>query len=366
MGQRISLRVRKFPGSVNYNYTRNSTGIFGLAGQPNFTTEGQSQGFGINWSALLPDWPTLSVRYSQGSGHSTIYGTSEEDDSSTRLFNVHSNYQIAGFRLNGYFDHNSLNSKLPQFLSGDGQAVQDSSGHDIGFGAQHALPVHGMFTISYSRSSATSDYVTSGIQGENTSNSSSYTDNTETANASFHPTRKLSLNVSQNFTDNLNGYVAQSLDGNGQPVPGLNLGSGSYSSTLGGGASYLITDYLSGSAQATYYDQHYFGQSYSGEYLSGTVSYNKRLFGMFSFSGSVIDSSNGHGQNAVGLVGNVNFVRRFGAWETSGQFSYAQNVQTLLITYTTSYYSYSANLHRRLPGHITWTGGFQRSAQRLD
>ena len=34
--------------------------------------------------------------------------------------------------------------------------------------------------------------------------------------------------------------------------------------------------------------------------------------------------------------------------ETTGGFSYAQNVQTLLVTYTTSYYNYNANLHRAL------------------
>src|SRR5438270_8596041 len=30
-----------FPGSVSYHYDRNSSGIFGLAGQPNFTTVGK-------------------------------------------------------------------------------------------------------------------------------------------------------------------------------------------------------------------------------------------------------------------------------------------------------------------------------------
>jgi hypothetical protein len=110
--------------------------------------------------------------------------------------------------------------------------------------------------------------------------------------------------------------------------------------------------------QATYYDQHYFGQSYTGEYLSGTVNYGKRLFDMFTFSASVIDSSNGQGTNAVGFIGNVNFFRRFGGWQTSGQFSYAQNVQTLLVTYTISYYSYSANVNRRLPGGMRWIAAF--------
>src|ERR1019366_521026 len=84
----------------------------------------------------------------------------------------------------------------------------------------------------------------------------------------------------------------------------------------------------------------------------------KRLFDMFPFSAAVIDSSNGQGDNALGFMGNVNFFRRIGGWQTSGQFSYAQNVQTLLITYTTSYYNYSANLHRRLPGGMQWTAAF--------
>ena len=348
----------KFPGSVSYRYDTNSTGSIGLLGQPNFTTLGSGQGFGINWSALFPDWPTFSVGYSQGSGHSTLYGTNQEDNSSTRLFNVHSTYSISGFRLNGYFDHNNLNSKYPDFLSGTGDSVQDSSGHDIGFGAQHNLPLNGSFSLSYNRASSNNDFLSSKGQGEAISNSSNYTDSTETTNATFHPTTRLSLNVMQNYTNNLTGYVAQNLGDGGPPVAGVNFGSGSYSSTLGGGASYSFTSYLSGSAQATFYDQHYFGRSYSGEYLSGTLNYGKRLWDMFTFSGSVIESSNGQGNNALGFMGNVNFSRHFGRWQTSGQFSYAQNVQTLLVTYTSSYYQYSANVHRRIVGGLTWTAAF--------
>ena len=344
-----------FPGSATYNYTENSTGTFGLAGQPNFTTYGKGQGFGINWSALLPNWPTLSVGYSQGSGHSTLYGTSEESDSSTRLFNAHSNYQLAGFRLTGFFNHNSLHSDFPEFLAGEGNQVQESSSHDFGFGAQHKLPVHGSFYVTYDRASASSDFLTD--QG-NSSNNSSYTDSNETASASFQPTQKFGFNFTQNYTGNLSGYLTQNLSG-GAVQPGqVNLGSGSHSLTLGGGANYRLTNYLSTTAEATYYDQFYFGKSYTGEYIAGTVNYNKRLWDMFTFSASVIDSSNGQGQNALGFIGNVNFYHRIGKWKTTGQFSYAQNVQTLLITYTTSYYQYRANLSRRLPGGMSWIAAF--------
>lgn len=344
-----------YPGSVSYHYDANSTGTFGLAGQPNFTTQGRSQGFGINWSALLPDMPSISVGYSQGSGHSTLYGTNEEANSSTRLFNVHSSYEIGGFHLNGFYDHNNLNSKFPQFLSGQGEALQDSSGQDFGVNAQHALPMHGILAATYNRANATSHYKADQGQNANTTN---YTLNTETATATFHPTLKWSFDVTQNYTDNLNGYFSQSIGGTGVVTSGFDLGSGSHSYTFGGGATYLITNYLSASGLATYYDQHYFGKSYTGTYLSGTINYSRRLWDMFSFSASVIQSSNGQGSHATGFVGNVNFFRRFGNWQTTGQFSYAQNVQTLLITYTTSSYAYSANLHRRLPAGLTWTAAF--------
>ena len=344
-----------FPGSVSYRYDRNSSGTFGLSGQPNFTTIGKGDGFAVNWSALLPNLPTLSVGYSQGDGSGTIYGTSEETTTSTRLFNVRSGYQIAGFRLNAFYDRNSLNSKFPEFLSGQSESVQDSTGHDVGVGAQHALPLHGQFYANYNRSSAESNYFSDTGQSSNVSN---YTDDIVNTGASFHPTQKLSLNVTENYTSNLNGYLAQSLSSNGTAQPGISLGTGAHSSTIGGGATYQFTNFLSASSQATYYDQEYFGKSYTGTYLSGTVNYGKRLWDMFTFSGSVGDSSNGQGTNALGFIGNVNFFHRFKGWQTSGVFSYAQNVQSLLVTYTSSYYSYSVNLHRRLPAGLTWTAAF--------
>lgn len=344
----------KFPGSVTYHYDANSTGTFGLAGQPNFTTYGRGQGFGINWSALFPDLPTLSVGYSQGSGHSTVYGTTDEANSSSRLFNVRSTYDLAGFRLNGFYDHTWVDSKFPQFLAGQQEAVQDSNGQDIGVSAQHNLPLHGLLNITYNHANADSQFAST--QSQN--NTTNYTTNNENTSATFHPTDKLSFNATQSYTDNLTGYLTQNLTNNGTIIPGINLGSGSHSITVGGGAGYQFTSYISAQAQATYYDQAYFGKDYTGSYLSGTVNYNRRLFDMFTFSASVIDSSNGQGNNALGFMGNVNFFRNFRGWQTAGAFSYAQNVQTLLVTYTTSYYNYSANVHRKLMRGLNWTAAF--------
>jgi hypothetical protein len=344
-----------FPGSVNYHYDRNSSGTFGLAGQPSFTTIGKGQGFGVNWSALMPNLPTLSVGYSQGDGSGTIYGTSEETSSTSKLFSVRSGYEIVGFRLNAFFDRNTQDSKFPQFLAGPQDSVQDSTNHDMGIGAQHALPLRGQFYANYNRSSSDNHYFSETGQSSNNSN---YTDDIVNAGASFHPTRKLTLNVAENYTSNLNGYIAQSLSSNGTLEPGLSLGSGASSSTLGGGAAYQFTNNLMASGQATYYEQTYFGKNYTGTYVSGTMSYGKRILDMFTFSGSVVDSNNGQGSNSVGFVGNANFFRSIKGWQVSGVFSYAQNVQSLLVTYTTSYYNYSANVHRRLPAGLQWTAAF--------
>ena len=134
-----------FPGSVNYHYDRNSSGNFGIAGQPGFTTVGKGQGFGINWSVLMPNLPTLSLGYAQGDGSGTIYGTEEQTSSTSKLFNVRSGYEIAGFRLNAFFDHNTQSSKFPQFLAGPEDSLQNSTNHDVGVGAQHSLPLNGQF-----------------------------------------------------------------------------------------------------------------------------------------------------------------------------------------------------------------------------
>ena len=344
-----------YPGTVSYRYDANSTGTFGLAGQPDFTTHGHGQGISIGWSALVPDYPTLSVSYAKGTGSGTVYGTNEDTSSSNQIFNVRSTYSVQGFRLNGYYNHTTFDSKVPEFLSGQGDSISNTAGHDFGAGATHDLPLNGSFYANFDRATSNSDYFTTA--GQNTNNSN-YTDNIQNAGATFHPSTKLGLFVNENYTSNLSGFLSQSLTtGSGIPAV-IDLGSGAHSYTFGGGANYQFTNFLSTQAQATYYDQYYFGKSYTGTFVSGTINYSRRILNMFSFSASVIESANGQGTNNVGFIGNVNYSHRIGAWQTSGNFSYAQNVQSILVTYTTSYYNYSANVHRRLVRGLQWTGAF--------
>lgn len=337
-----------FPGSVSFHDDYNSTGTFGLQGSPDFTTHGRGDGFGIGWSALIPGLPTLSVGYQQGSGSGTVYGSDQETSSDSRLFNVRSSYAIEGFHLNGFYDHNTLNATYPEFLTGNQESVSDTSGHDFGFGANRNLPINGSMYINYNRSEASTDF-----QGQNDS-TNSYTTSTETSGVTFHPTQKLSLFANQSYTDNLSGFLNQTVISSGSVQTPFNLGSGSDSLQFSGGAAYQFTNFLGAQGQATYYDQYYFGKSYTGTFITGNVNYNRRILNMFTFSAGIVEESNGQGSNSVGFLGNVNYFRRIKGWETSGSFAYAQNVQSVLITYTTSYYNYTARLHRRFGPGLTW------------
>src|ERR1019366_8905245 len=170
----------KFPGSVSYRYDYNSTGTLGLEGVPNFTTQGNGQGFGVNWSALIPDWPTLSVGYQHGSGSGTLYGTDQETSSSQNMFNARSTYRLAEFNLNAYYDHNTLNSVVPEFLTAQGESVSDTSGQDFGVNASRSLPWwNGTVSAAYGHSSYSTNYL---YGGQNNTTTSGYDADTETVN----------------------------------------------------------------------------------------------------------------------------------------------------------------------------------------
>ena len=349
----------RFPGFASYRYTRDSTGTLGLTGTPNFTTIGNSQGFGIGWSALLPDWPTFSVSYSQGNGSGTLYGTNEESSSSMKTLNLRSSYQLAGWRLNAIYDHINVDSKIPFFLaSGQGNNFSNTNGSDYGINGNHALPWHGSFAFGFNHSDYSGNFDST---VDEVASASSYTTNQETATATFSPTRKLGLFFNQTYTDNLTGALYQNIISGGGGVPLVQPNSHSDSSTVNSGANYNFTRNLYGSAQITYFDQTYFGHTYEGSYLTGTLGYGRRILDTFTFSGSVIESSNKFANNSLGFILNLNAFHHFGLWELSGNLNYAQNIQTLLVTYTTSYYNYSANLHRALPRGAQWTGAFNGS-----
>lgn len=346
----------RFPGSVSYHYDYNSTGTLGLPGTPNFTTQGNGQGFGINWAALFPDWPTISVGYQYGTGGGTLYGTNQETSSTTGILNVRSSYQLEGFNLNAYYDHNTLHGFYPEVLTGTAN-FNDSTGYDTGISASRNIPFwNGAFFANYSHTSYGSNYITQDVQ----SNNSGFTGDIESSGANFHPTEKLSLYVNQNYTNNLSSYYLQALGPNNPVLPGFipSLGQNSYSLTMGGGAAYQFTQHLNANTNITHYSQSYLGNTYGGTFLAGNVNYNRKILDTFTFTVGVVEGTSNFDNSNLGFIGTINGFHRIGQWQVSGNFSYAQNVQSQLITYTTSYYNYNANLHRRFSNHVQWTAAF--------
>jgi hypothetical protein len=336
----------RFPGFFSYNYTYNSTGTIGLVGQPNFTTIGNGQGFGIGWSALLPNWPTFSVSYAQGNGTGNVYGTNEQANSSTKTLNLRSTYALAGWNLYANFTRLSVDSTIPSFLSGqENNDIYSSDGNSFGVGGYHSLPWNGSISLNYTRSTYSGDF---GSSLEANEGSSSYTTNIESTVLNFHPTQKWDLYGNETYASNLNGYLYQSIANGGGGFPILQQNSSGDSVTMNAGATYLIRPDLWSQGQITYFNQSYLGKNYEGSYLSGTVGYSKRFLDTFALSATAIESTNKFANNSFGFILNLNAYRRLGTWVASGNVNYAQNVQTILVTYNTSYYIYNAMLHRKL------------------
>src|SRR5271169_5979253 len=55
-----------YPGSISYNKSYNSTGIFGLPGFPNYNTNGNSDALYIGWGINRPGLPNLSFAFLEG------------------------------------------------------------------------------------------------------------------------------------------------------------------------------------------------------------------------------------------------------------------------------------------------------------
>lgn len=64
-------------------------------------------------------------------------------------------------------------------------------------------------------------------------------------------------------------------------------------------------------------------------------------------------------------MGTVNFSRKIRAWDLMADASYSQNVQTLLVVYTTSYYGYGTTLRRRVNARSYWSNGFRMNHSAL-
>jgi hypothetical protein len=336
-----------FPGSVSYAKAYNSEGTFAVPGLANYTTHGNSDTFGVTWAANVPDLPTLSTNFQIGSNQYSIFGTNDSGNNDFHSFGVRSGYRLEGFDLSAYYQDGSAHSLLPQVLQNSLPENVTSSNSGYGFALGHALPLHGAFSAGYNSSYVSSDYI--GYK---------YSGNIQTYNATaaVQPTPKLHLSVTSDYSDNLTGVLYQSIISAGGLTQPPNQDQGSHSFDVLGDASYSILPNLQAQALAERRQQSFLGQRYGANAYGGGLTYGRGLFGgNLNAAVTVTDNTLDHSSlNTLGLNTTTNYSRRFDKWVVGGSFSYAQNVQTLLITYMASYYNYSGSVRRRF-GLLSWS-----------
>jgi hypothetical protein len=339
-----------FPGYVNFSRSYNSTGQFGIPGVNTLTTHGDTRGFGIGWSALLPDLPTISASFTSSGSSSSIFGSDATTDSTLHTLALRSGYLLHGFRLNGTFLHQTSEGDFPAQLTGATEAFSSrSSANNYLITASHSFPLHGSFSTSASRLNYHYDS-TLGSPSSGTSDGLN-------ANLNFHPTEKLALSFNSNYNDNLIALLPQELVTAGTVAPS----SATFHSVLfSADGYYQLRPTLSVHGIVSRQNQYFQGQSYGATQVGGNLNYvfTHRLLGSLTFSGGVIDNANKEGNTALGFYGNVNFLRKFNRWDLSGAFNYSQNVETLLTVYTTSSYSYLASVTRKIGDRLHWSGSF--------
>ena len=344
-----------FPGSFSYNKVYNDTGQYGIPGSDiGLAATGNEQSFGFGWNALLPGWPTFTVNYLINSTDESIFGgvgTSSETD---KTLNLGSNYKFRGWQLMGHFTHRNTDSSFPDFSQPQEVPVQsDSSNNGFGAAAQHALPLTGNFGVSLTHIGYSYSYA------DSSSGSGSGGSTSINSNASFHPLNNFGFSFTESYNDSLLGSIPQPVLNTGTPLNLVSLGS-FRSNLFGTDVYYMPLTNLAVHFDVNHVYETFLGETYSATQFGGSANYNfdRSLLKGLSFSFGLVDTAQQATDTGLGFVGTLNYNRRLSGWDVSGNFSYAQNVATSLLVYTTSSYNYLSSVRRRLNDRTQFLFGY--------
>lgn len=329
----------KFPGNATFSKAYNSEGNYAVPGLANFVTHGNSDTFGVNWSENLPNAPSFSAGFQSGDSDYSVYGTSDQGNNLFHSLNLHSAYKLAGFNLGAFYSTGGARSLVPEVVAGQPETRIDSANSAEGFNAATRLPLQGSFSFGVNRSSWNTDYL-----GMNTNG----TIDMFNALATVHPAGKVSLSASASYSDNLAGQLIQSIIGAGGAVQGLNSNQSSDSLDLLGVASYSPQTNLQTSAFAERRTQSFLGETYGVNSLGGSATYAHALL-EGTINGAVTvtaNTSDKDGEDTLGFSATENYSNLVLGWHVTETFGYAQNAQTLLVTYMNSFYNYSGSVRR--------------------
>jgi hypothetical protein len=338
----------KFPGSINYAKAFNSEGNYAIPGLANYVTHGDSDTFGVNWSENLENVPSFSAGYQMGSSQYSVYGSNDSGSNAFHSVNLHSGYRWEGFNLGAFYTYGNSHSQVPEVVAGEFQNTRANT-NLVGADVSHALPLKGDAGATFTRSSFDTELL---------GYSSTGTIDTVNASAAVHPMNRLSVSVTANYSDNLAGQLYEAVIGAGGVVPGLNTNESSDSFDLMGTVTYSLAANLQTSGFVERRSQTFLGETYGLTSYGGDAVYTHRLLnGTVNGSGSITaNHADQNGQDTIGLSATESYSNVLAGWHLNESFSYAQNMQTLLITYTNSFYNYSANVRRNW-GQFSFSAG---------
>lgn len=335
-----------FPGYFGIRQNWNSSGTFGIPGVAGLTTEDASHGFNLGWSELIPDKPSLSIGYAQGSSSNSLLGSATTTAATNRNFDVKSSYYIDAFRLTGGFIHASANTGVGGLVDGQTETNTTSS-NEYYATASRTIPYRGSsFSVNYNRGSYDTE---DSLAGQNNGTTDNVTGN---VNLMFP---RLPVSIVANYTDNIFGSYEQQLVNNGQaPVGGL-ASPASRSVSLNASTFYNVMPGAMVGAYVTRTEQYFDGQDYGVTQfgVSGSYGFSKKLKGL-RFNVGVVDTADQEGNERVGAVGGAFYSLSHGRWEAESFARYDQDTQTLLAIYTTSSLNFGGTLKYRLPHDVRW------------
>jgi hypothetical protein len=328
----------QYPGSISYSDAYNSDGNYAVPGLANFVTHGNSNTFGVNWSENVPEMPSFSAGFQLGNSNYSVYGTNDSGQNSFHSLNLHSSYKWAGFNTGAYYTNGGSHAQIPEIVAGEITQTHSTT-NAFGVNVSHLLPMQGSFSGGFNRSSWNTDYL---------GYSSTGTIDTVDSIAAVRPRQNVSLTATLNYSDNLSGQLIQSILAAGALVPGLNSNESSDSLDLMGVATYTPFTSLQTSAFVERRSQSFLGEAYGVNSYGGGATYTHKVFNG-NFNGALTMSANtsdANSEDTLGFSTTENYTTEIDGWHVNGTFGYAQNVQTLLITYMNSYYNFSGNVHR--------------------
>ena len=354
-GVNASARIfggSNYPGSISYSTSFNSSGNFNVPGLANYTTHGNNDTLALNWGVHRDDLPSLNFSFTNANNDYSIYGANARGTLHADTFSVTSAYKVAGFNLNGGYQYSGSQTLTPEFLTGEPAQQGNSVANSFSFGVSHNLPWNGSISAAATRLDLNTNF------GDTTSSDRYNTSiDTLTSAINFAPRPHLDVGESTFYTDNLEGTLYNTLLTTGVSELQNQGQQSSNDLSLNGYANYeMPAQHLNLHAFVERQQQSFLGISFASDSYNGTASYSNTLLGgafngVLGVTWTSIDTSH---ESLLGLNGSVNYTHQIHRWSVAGGFGYSQDAQTVLIAYTTSGYTYSGSVGRRIGRRSYW------------